>query len=500
MELIQTQNRMADVGKSVANTEFGTNTLLPLVVDLDGTLIRSDMLYESFWHQLSKSLVDSALSVCSLKNGRAALKRRLSEDVNLNVVGLPYNRQVIDLIIAHRDAGGKTAMVTATDQRLAQQVADHLGLFDEVHGSDGQRNLKNSEKARFLIKMFGQGGFDYVGDSSADLPVWSAARNAVAVNAPNSVRDSLKTSGQDVQFIDDAPGLYHPMVIAMRPHQWAKNLLIFVPAFVAHITDPGAWIAALVTFAAFCLVASGVYVLNDLCDLDADRAHPRKRFRPLASGSLHIVKGTLLAPILMLTGFAIAALAGDALLVGVFLAYFLMTTAYSFYLKRKIVIDICMLASLYTIRIIAGIVATGAAASMWLLAFSMFIFLALAAVKRQTELVDGEKAQRSEISGRAYLVGDIEIVSMMALSASYVAVMVFALYLDSATVRNLYAAPELLWLVCPVLLYWTSRLVVLAHRGIMDDDPIVFAMRDRVSRVCAALIVGVFVAATFVSL
>jgi 4-hydroxybenzoate polyprenyltransferase len=281
---------------------------------------------------------------------------------------------------------------------------------------------------------------------------------------------------------------------SLRPHQWLKNILIFLPAIAAHDLSAQTWLSAILAFIAFSLVASAVYILNDLLDLSADRDHPHKRTRPLASGDVPLAHGTLMVPVLLLLGAAFALAVGSWEFLAIMLAYCIATTAYSLTLKRKLILDICTLAVLYTVRIFAGSVATGIPLSVWLLAFSIFFFLGLAAVKRQAELVDGLAKGREQAARRAYHVDDLPIVAMMAIASGYVSVLVLALYISTPTVQSLYSHPSLLWGVCLVLLYWISRMVMIAHRGNMDDDPIVFAVRDKVSRICGVLIVGIVVA------
>ncbi|MEO0389188.1 MAG: UbiA family prenyltransferase, partial [Pseudomonadota bacterium] len=290
-----------------------------------------------------------------------------------------------------------------------------------------------------------------------------------------------------------------PWLAAMRPHQWTKNLLVFLPALAAHSTDARDWALAVLAFAAFSLVASGVYVLNDLLDLQVDRAHPRKRFRPLAAGTLSLWHGTALAPALLAGGGLLGLLFGSGLFAALLFLYFGLTLAYSLALKRQLVIDICTLAGLYALRVLAGAAVTGIAPSPWLLVFSLFFFLALAAVKRQAELVatagTGVESGGGG-GGRAYVAADLPIVTGMALSSGYVAVLVMALFISAPTTAALYGEPALLWGICPVLLYWISRAVMLAHRGGMHDDPVVFAFRDRVSLGCGVTVLILLLAAT----
>lgn len=280
-----------------------------------------------------------------------------------------------------------------------------------------------------------------------------------------------------------------PYLKALRPHQWIKNTLVFLPMLAAHQVDAQTLRLSLFAFVSFCLIASSVYIVNDLLDLAADRAHPRKRLRPLASGSISVAHGVWMAFGTLLAGAAVAAVVGADFLL-VMAAYYALTLAYSLQLKKCIVIDICVLAGLYSIRILAGGVATKIHLSVWLLAFSTFFFLSLAAVKRQAELVDSAGRGDLEASGRGYHVDDLPIIAMVAIGAGYVAVLVLALYLNSPTVAQLYARPEALWGVCVVILYWITRAVMIAHRGLMHDDPVIFALRDAGSHVCLLLIVA----------
>ncbi len=468
-----------------------------LAVDLDGTLLQSDMLLETFWAALARDWRTGLGALQALARGKAALKAYLAGISDVDVASLPYNADVIDHVRAARDSGQRTALVTASNQMLADRIAAHVDVFDEVFGSDDQTNLKGDHKAAFLTRTYGHGGFVYMGDAQADLPVWRAAAQAITVNAPTQLRAAAEAaSARPALHLGGAAPALPGLVRAMRPHQWLKNLLVFVPMLAAHDLSGTTILATLLAFLAFSLVASSVYLLNDLLDLAADRAHPRKRLRPFASGEVPLIRGTLWAPGLLAAGVLIAASVGWLFLLTMVL-YYVTTLAYSFGIKRRAVIDICALAGLYTLRIVAGGAATGIPLSVWLLAFSIFFFFALAAVKRQAELVDGLAAGRASASGRAYEVGDLPLVSQMALSSGYVSVLVMALYLNSPTVQTLYPNPAPLWGICLILLYWLSRVVMKTHRGVMHDDPVVFAVKDRVSLVCGVLIMICALLGTF---
>lgn len=468
-----------------------------LVVDLDGTLIRSDMLFESFWSACAQRWTAPFAAIRSLLRGRAALKHQLSRDAAVDVASLPYNPHVIDFIANWRAEGGRTALVTATNEDLARQVADHLGMFDEVHGSDAVTNLKGADKARFLQGRYGRQGFDYIGDAPCDLPVWEGAARAIMVNAPAAVRRHIAGLGREIVDIPTpAPGLnLRPRLKALRPHQWLKNLLVFLPLLVAHQLDLVSLLQALLAFAAFSLVASSVYVLNDMLDLAADRAHPRKRNRPFASGAVPLSYGTTLAPLLLALGLCLALPLGSGF-VATMACYYLATLAYSLFLKRELIVDVCMLAGLYTLRIVAGGVATGIELSFWLLAFAVALFFSLAAIKRQAELVDGARSGRSTLSGRGYRTEDLPLVTAMATASGYLAVLILALYITSGDVLALYARPDFLWGTCLVLFFWINRMVMLTHRGQMHDDPVVFAATDRTSILCMVLVLAAGVGAS----
>ncbi|MFN3955340.1 MAG: UbiA family prenyltransferase [Pararhodobacter sp.] len=477
-----------------------------LAVDLDGTLICSDMLAESFWQAMAQDWSRALRALMALRRGRAALKAALAGVACPDPALLPYNPAVLAEIDAWRAAGGQVVLVSAADQHLAAAVAAHLGVFDAVHGSDGQRNLKGAEKAAFLRARYGAGGYVYIGDSAADLPVWAGACGAVTVGASASLRARLEAqqgpqpqgpqprgaeSPARVRHLPGGQGGARAALRAMRPHQWLKNLLVFAPMVAAQEFAAPALLQSLLAFAAFALVASSVYLLNDLLDLQADRAHPRKRERPLASGALALVHGMAMVPVLLVAGLALA-LALSPLFLAVLLGYYALTLAYSVWLKRKVLIDIFVLAALYALRVVAGAAATAIVLSVWLVAFSVFFFLALAAVKRQAELVDAAQRGLTDPAGRGYRLGDLPIVSQMAIASGFVAVLVMMLYLNSPEVLSRYSRPDMLWGACLVMLYWLARMVMVAHRGRMHDDPVVFAARDRVSLICFALMVALF--------
>lgn len=462
-----------------------------LVVDLDGSLIKTDLLYETFWKAVSTRGPAALGSLMHLKQSRASFKSHLADTTDIDVSQLPVNQDVLDYIQERRQAGDPVILCSASDERLVRQVADHLGCFDEAYGSDALRNLKGPEKATFLVEKYGDGGFDYIGDSDADMAVWRHARQIITVGLSDSKRTAVDGLGKQTTHLNPNLNRTSETIRAMRPYQWSKNVLIFLPIIAAHNITASSLMLSVLAFVAFSMIASGVYVLNDLLDLSSDRPHPRKSSRPLASGSMSIVRASLLAPCLFMAGGLVAVATWSPAFVMILLIYFGLTTSYSLWLKRMMLVDIFMLAGLYITRIIAGGLATGVPISEWLLTFAGFFFIALAAVKRQAELVDGAQNGRERIMGRAYKVADLPVVMGIAVASGFVSILVLALYVNSDAVRVLYDAPVALFAICPVLLFWISRMIMVAHRGNMDDDPIVFAFKDRTSHVCGILVVAI---------
>ena len=463
-----------------------------LVVDLDQTLLKSDMLHETFWSSFAQNASIPFKSIPKLFISKAALKFYLASEAAIDVKSLPYDDEVIKFINDYRAKGGKVALVTATHRHLADQIAEHLGVFDEVHGSDNEINLKGAVKAQFLVDRFGRENFYYIGDAAADVPVWEVSAKAITVNASDSVRRKVEALGKPVEHLETTNRSWVSYIKALRPHQWLKNILIFVPMLAAHMLDLSSFLSSCLAFVAFSLIASSVYVVNDLLDLNSDRIHPRKRSRPFASGAIPIVHGIQIAILCLLIGFAIAALLGSKFLI-VIGAYYMTTLAYSLVFKRKVIIDICVLAGLYTMRIFAGGAASGIDLSIWLLAFSVFFFLSLAAVKRQAELVDLDKRKEIKIAGRSYETHDLPIVAMISVASGYISVLVMMLYINSPNVTILYQTPEILWGMCCILLYWLTRTIMLTHRGKMHDDPVIFAATDRISQICFFAMIGLMI-------
>ncbi len=459
----------------------------PLCVDLDGTLIYSDMLWESLARLLKQNFLYIFAVPFWVLSGRANLKHQVATRATVNPALLPYNETFLSFLRVEKKRGRRILLASASDRALVDKVAAHVGLFEEVLASDGQTNLRSEAKRDALVKKFGQGGFDYAGNSLADLPVWAATRKNIVVNASAALATKMRNEGRVVAEFAGPPDRVSAVWQAMRPHQWVKNIIIFVPLITSHsVRDQVMVQSSLLAFAAFCLFASGVYVLNDLLDLESDRQHARKCKRPLASGRLYLPWAFIGGPLLLFVPMVLSLIALPKFAL-VLLAYGVITTAYSLRLKEVAILDVFVLAGLYTMRLVAGHIATGIDFSSWLLGFSMFIFLSLAMMKRLQELQSLRERNLTGIEGRGYVVGDLEMVNNFGMASGYLSVIVMALYVNSEQVTKLYSHPKLLMLICPLQLYWISRVWLITHRGQLHDDPVLFALKDRQSYVIGAL-------------
>lgn len=468
----------------------------PIVIDLDGTLIHTDILHESMLSLLRDNPLYVLIFPFWLLRGKAALKFKIANRVDLDVATLPYNTSLIQWLKEERAAGKKIVLSTGTDKSVAQAISDYLGLFDEVLASDGVTNNVGIKKRMALQTAYKVSGYCYAGNSKADIPVWDGARNGIVVNASNKITKQAS----EVTLISK---VFPPPTITLshwqnmfRVHQWLKNLLLFVPLLAAHQIDNLQSLTTLtIAFIAFSLCAAAVYMANDLLDLESDRKHPRKRHRPFASGSVPIKIGVTLTPLFAISSFLLGLLVNKIFTLWL-ITYFLLTCTYSIWLKRQALIDCLTLAMLYTLRIIAGATAVAISLSFWLVAFSVFIFLSLAFLKRYAELQAQESIGNTNVHGRGYAITDAPLVQSLGITAGYAAVLVLALYLNSEKVITLYAQPELIWLTVPLLLFWISWVWMKAHRGQMHDDPIVFALKDKASLAVATLIALFFFLAT----
>lgn len=471
----------------------------PLVVDLDGTLIYTDTLHESAIALLREKPFHALLIPAWLMSGKAALKARLSSLTRFYPASLPYNHALIAWLKEEKKQGRELVLCTASNEKIAQAVARHLDLFDTVLSTSDGKNIAGKHKAELLAQKYGHGGFDYVGNSVADIEVWRVACNGIVVNASKAVIRQAKSVCNVENVISGNAATIKTWVKVFRLHQWVKNLLLFMPLLAAHqFANTQSLSLLALAFLSFSLCASSVYIANDLLDLESDRLHPRKKSRPFAAGSVAVWKGVVLAPVLVIASIGIATTVGMVFLAWL-LMYLALTFAYSLWLKRLVLIDCLTLASLYTLRIVAGAVAVTVALSFWLLAFSIFIFLSLAFVKRYAELKLHESDSKTHAHGRGYYTTDLPVVQMFGIATGNASVLLLALYLHSDSVRQQYASPEFLWAAVPLMLFWVSWMWIKAHRGEMHDDPVVFASRDLSSRIVGALLILVFVAASLVS-
>ncbi|MCZ2497390.1 UbiA family prenyltransferase [Xylophilus sp. Kf1] len=454
-----------------------------IAVDLDGTLVRSDMLVESLFLYLRAYPLHCFRVLGWLLRGKAFFKRRLADKVSPDAQLLPYNQPLIEWLAVQRAAGASLVLATASDLRIGRRIAQHVGIFDDVMGTEGH-NLSSGRKRDALIERFGEGGFEYVGNSKADLAIWQVASRSHIVEPEIGVMSRFKALGRPAGEVFDDRGSYVRVLRrALRLHQWAKNLLIFVPLFAAHRLTGEGVAQCVLAFLCFGACASSVYLLNDMLDLPEDRQHRSKSRRPLAAGTFPVFHALVLMPALLLGAFGLALVALPLFFAGVLLGYYLLTLAYSFGLKRIVMVDVVALAMLYTVRVIAGAAAVRLPTTFWILAFCVFLFLSLAFVKRYTELYDAhQQGSTRKALGRGYVATDFPLLGSLGTAAGYLSVLVLALYINDSTAQSLYPHPQVMWMACPLLLYWLSRVWLLAHRGQMNDDPIVFALRDRASR------------------
>jgi 4-hydroxybenzoate polyprenyltransferase/phosphoserine phosphatase len=459
----------------------------PLCVDLDGTLIRSDLLVEALLRWIKGNPLRLLVALAWWTHGRARLKSELASRVQLDIAELPLNDAVLEWLREQKRAGRRIVLCTSANQQVAAQVADHLHLFDLVIASDATHNLSGRAKADRLVAEFGELGFDYVGNEAQDLHVWKHAHAAIVVADQAHIERWRRRLGTLDSTFEVERGGVRDWLRALRIHQWAKNLLLFVPLASAHrLLDFGALADLALAFLLFGCCASGTYLINDALDLDADRRHPHKCLRPLASGRIALTHAVAVAATLICGAVALAALLSPPLFVLALLLYVGTTLWYSFLLKRIAMVDVLSLAGLYTLRVLAGSAAALVIPSFWLLAFAMFLFLSLATAKRYAELRALLDAGRDRASGRGYSVTDLPLLHSFGIAAGYVCVLVFALYVNLGAPQQ-YSKPHLMWPVCALLLYWISRVWLKTFRGQMQLDPVVFALTDRPSLLVGAL-------------
>lgn len=463
-------------------------TKYPLCVDLDGTLIKSDALFESVIQLIKYNPLLIFILPFWLMKGKPNLKEEINKRIDFNASALPYNYELIEYIKEQKVNGRKVILATASHISIAEKVANHLAIFDEVFATKEGYNLKSAKKASILSKEFGNGQYVYAGDAKADYNVWNEAAGAIVVSNNNSFIDTVQKKYNVEKAFYQKVNLFNKIIKQIRVYQWIKNILLFLPIILAHsLSNINELTNVIIGFFSFSISASFVYVLNDLLDLESDRSHPRKKNRPLASGDLPIQIGIALVPILFVIGVGLSFLLSFKFQI-ILISYIIITTAYSFNLKKIPILDIIVLAILFTSRIVAGAFAANVYLSMWILAFSMFFFMNLAVLKRYTELLVMKKKKEIEAKGRGYTVEDMGLLLSIGPAAGFLSVLVFVLYINSNQATELYSEPLVLWLISPIFLYWISRIWHLSVRGMMTDDPIVFTGKDKVSYIVGILI------------
>jgi len=467
---------------------------VPLVVDVDGTLIRSDLLHEAVLQFVARHPFQMWKLLPWVVSGKPRIKGALAERIDTVCPTAPLRDEVVELIRAAEAEGRPVYLASASDRRYVDAIAERIGGIAGVFATENGVNLSGAAKARKLDETLGKSGYDYIGNGSADFPVWQSARQVLVVSRSGRFASAVRKSFPHAEVVAEHRTGMKDYVRAMRMHQWAKNLLLFLPMIAGHMLDLQSIVSSILGFVCFCLAASSAYIINDLLDLPGDRAHARKRNRPFASGAIPVAYGPPFALVLLGGAFA-ASLALPIWFTLVLALYVGATLTYSLYLKRKVMIDVIVLAGLYTLRVLGGVAAVGVVSSPWLLMFSLFLFLSLAIVKRCSELVAQRVAGVEETIGRGYRVEDLSVMLGLGAAAGQGAVLVVALYIFSPQVQLLYERPELLWLVCPLLLYWTGRTLLLANRDGIHDDPVVWALTDRTSWIVAALSALVIAAA-----
>ncbi len=489
-------------GSASLNQERSQATKWPLAVDLDGTLLRTDTLYETIAFNIFSKPLKTVEALLELRKGKAAMKAALADLSLPDAASLPVNETLVEYLVGQRDAGRQIHLATAADERIAKAVADQVGCFDSYEGTTPERNLKGPNKAAALKERFPD-GFSYAGDHEADLPVWSAAQGAVFVGVSPELKQKARDSGAVVEAeFDDARAESKTKLWrrALRAHQWTKNILLFAPLLLAHkYSDPGAIISVTLAFLFLGLVASGTYILNDLSDLASDRCHRTKCRRPFAAGALPVRDGLVVAPALIVGGLLLALILSRDLALAM-AAYLCATLSYSFGLKRIAMLDVVILGLLYTLRLIMGVAVLDVWLSPWLLSFSFFFFFAMSLAKRHVELRRATGQPEDElIPGRGYRPADWPVTLGMGAASTFASLLVLVLYLtEEAFPLSVYSTPQWLWAAPALILLWTQRIWLLAHRGDLDDDPVAFAIRDKVSIALGGmLLLSVILAITF---
>lgn len=454
------------------------STNIPLVVDLDGTLINTDLLHEAIILLVKKNPLYIFMLPLWLAKGKAYFKNRLFRLVQLDYQSLPYNQELLRFLKAESAKGRKIILATASPQFCAEEVAKVHPIFSNVYGTGDGINLKAGRKLQLLIKQFGKAAFDYIGNTKADLVIFQSSRFSYLVNPSKAVEKKARQVSELKKTWNSAGTSIKDFIKAIRVYQWIKNILLFVPLITSHTANDLSLIKiCFYAFCAFSLTASAGYLINDILDINSDRKHLRKKNRPVASGKLSVIKAFSVAILFLIAGFTIAANINLLFLSCLFL-YFCISLMYSLFIKKRVLYDVFTLTVLYSIRVFAGAVVIDVVLSFWLIAFSTFIFLSLAFVKRYAELAQMQHEVGLQKQGRGYIAEDLNLLQVMGVSSGFLAVVVFSLYINSPEVTKLYSNPKILWAISFLFLFWVSRIWLFTTRGKMTDDPIVFAIKD----------------------
>ncbi len=471
----------------------------PLAVDLDGTLLKNDSLIEMFIFSLMRRPWETLLILLSLLGGRANFKNKLAQINKLDISNIPLREEFYEYLLQEKSKGRELFLVTAADQSVADDIHKKLGIFKEAIGSANGYNLKGKKKLKYLQSLFPD-GFSYAGDSLSDIAIWREAKSIILVSNNRKILKSAKSmKGNIEQTFFPKKASLRIWMKSLRIHQWSKNLLIFLPLLLSHQYSNFTLVAnVIVAFFCMGLIASGTYLINDISDLEADRSHKTKKFRPIASGDIGTGSAFVVALLSILSGLLIASVVSLQFLMVLFI-YLILTLTYSFYLKKVPMLDVFSLGVLYTLRIVMGTVVIGALFSSWLLMFSIFFFFSLSLAKRYVEIIDAETAYNAEyIKGRGYKVSDAPIILSFGIATSTLSLLILTLYVaNEAYPKDIYNNPEFLWGITPIVLLWIMRIWFLSHRREMKDDPVAFALRDAISWCLGFLILTLFVIAIY---
>lgn len=470
-----------------------------LIVDLDGTLTNTDCSVESLCSAIVKNPLIIFYSIIWYVKGKPYLKKRLFDASNFQVKNLPFNDSVIEIIKDAKVQNEKIYLFTGSTQKIADEVSDHLNLFDGSFGSNEKINLTSYNKLTKIRDIIGHESFSYVGNSKADLPVWEEAEKIYIVsNFGESLKNKLKNKAPKVVL--KSGNSYLSFIKIMRPYQWLKNVLVFVPFFIYEYSTVKEFWMSIIGFVSFSLAASSVYILNDFLDVSSDREHPTKKQRPFASGELSLIHSFWMIPVLLIPSLILASSVSLNSFI-IISSYLLITFLYSLYLKKVLILDICILASLYTLRLIGGAIFIQSEFSLspWLINFSIFFFFFLACIKRESELIIGIDSKK-ENSRRSYFEEDKKIISTLSVSSGLLSVLVLLLYAENSMNSSAFSSPILLWFLSPIFLYWISRFCIISSRGFIKEDPLFFAIKDRVSILFAILVFTIISAAKFLEI